>query len=164
MIPDEAKPFSAPYDSRPASWEHIDRVRQLLREIAGDLSDRGSAHDRSKLVDPEKAMFDTFTPRLAGLAYGSDEYRECLAEMLADGGLQHHYAENDHHPEHFTGGLADMNLLQILEMLADWKAAGERHANGGDLAFSITSNAARFGYDEQMSGLLMRTAEYLGWL
>lgn len=33
--------------------------------------------------------------------------------------LDHHYQNNDHHPEHFELGINGMNLLQLLEMLAD---------------------------------------------
>jgi hypothetical protein len=41
-----------------------------------------------------------------------------------------------------------MDLVQVIEMLADWKAATLRHADG-DLARSIEQNAERFGYGDQ---------------
>ena len=77
--------------------------------------------------------------------------------------LEHHYTVNDHHPEHFHNGIHDMDLVQLMEMLADWKAATLRHADGS-LRKSIFENATRFGYDDQMTNLLLRTADNMGWL
>jgi hypothetical protein len=48
-------------------------------------------------------------------------------------------------------------------MLADWKAATLRHADG-DLARSIEQNAERFGYDDKMKKLLYNTATYFNWV
>lgn len=78
-------------------------------------------------------------------------------------GLQHHYAVNRHHPEHHADGIHGMNLIDLVEMLADWKAATLRHADG-DLARSIEQNRERFGYGDEIAGLLLRTAEDMGWL
>ena len=75
--------------------------------------------------------------------YGSDEYKQFLVGMGE--GLNHHYANNDHHPEHWQHGIADMDLIQVIEMLADWKAATLRHENGS-LSRSIAQNAERFEY------------------
>ena|SRR5881227_3314558 len=149
------------YDSRPDTWEHIDTVRRLLGQVVDDLQQRAQVHDRSKLVQPELAMFDEFTPKLRGTTYGSPEYKEALAGMRE--GLAHHYAANDHHPEHFEGGVHEMDLVQVMEMLADWKAATLRHADG-NLLKSISLNAERFGYDGQFERLLVNTASRLGWL
>jgi hypothetical protein len=77
--------------------------------------------------------------------------------------LQHHYEVNRHHPEHFPNGIDDMNLLDVIEMLADWKAATLRHADG-DLDRSITQNAERFGYGAQLEGILRNTARQLAWI
>jgi len=40
--------------------------------------------------------------------------------------LEHHYALYRHHPEHFQNGIDDMNLIDLVEMFADWKASSER--------------------------------------
>lgn len=149
------------YDSRPDTWAHIDEVRRRLGQIVSDLQRRADEHDKSKLVSPEVEVFDEFTPKLRDSTYGSDEYKAFLVGMGE--GLKHHYAVNDHHPEHFPGGIADMGLLQMIEMLADWKAATMRHADG-DLRRSIVQNAERFEYSEDIATLLLNTAEGLGWL
>src|SRR5687767_11067759 len=116
------------YDSRPDTRAHIHRVDQLLAQICVELANRGREHDASKLVDPELSTFNEYTPKLKHSTYGSDEYKGFLAGMGK--GLSHHYAHNRHHPEHFESGIDDMTLVDIVEMLADWKAATERHEDG----------------------------------
>jgi hypothetical protein len=149
------------YDSRPDTLDHIVEVRQRLTEVIVDLQARARRHDESKLVEPEVSVFDEYTPKLRDSTYGSDEYKAFLVGMGE--GLRHHYEVNDHHPEHFTLGIREMDLIQLVEMLADWKAATLRHADG-DLRRSIQQNAERFNYGQELGALLMRTAERLGWL
>jgi xanthine/CO dehydrogenase XdhC/CoxF family maturation factor len=149
------------YDSRPDTWQHIHTVQAYLSTVIASLQVRALEHDQSKLESPEVEVFDAVTPKLRELSYGSDEYTASLAEMGE--GLAHHYAVNDHHPEHGDGTLAWMTLPQIVEMLCDWKAATMRHADG-DLRRSIQQNADRFGYGPEMTRLLLNTATTYGWL
>lgn len=149
------------YDSRPETYAHIATVRGYLLQIVNLLMYRGHDHDLSKLTEPELAVFNEFTPKLRDSTYGSHEYKKYLRDMGI--GLEHHYMVNDHHPEHFHNGIHDMDLVQLMEMLADWKAATLRHADGS-LRKSIFENATRFGYDDQMTNLLLRTADNMGWL
>lgn len=149
------------YDSREDTDAHIAEVRYLIGEVQHDLSKRMMAHDASKKESPELEVFDEYTPKLKASTYGSDEYKEFLIGMGK--GLEHHYQHNDHHPEHFPGGIEDMNLLQLIEMLCDWKAATLRHADG-DLRRSINQNAERFGYGNKMKKILLNTAEYMVWI
>lgn len=145
-------------DSRPDTWRHIETVRGLLNGVAVNLLGRAHRHDQSKLVSPEVEVFDEFTPKLAESTYGSDEYKEFLKGMGV--GLAHHYEANDHHPEHFDGGLADMGLLQLTEMLCDWIAATRRH-NDGDIHRSIEQNAERFGYGHGIKRLLHNSVDQI---
>ena len=57
--------------------------------------------------------------------------------------LDIHYANNRHHPEHFPKGIRGMDLLDLLEMICDWKASSERHADG-NIFNSIEVNQKRF--------------------
>ena len=150
------------YDSTNDTLAHIQRVRNLLCEVTNNLSERGANHDQSKLEEPEKSVFDRVTPRLKELVYGTPEYQAQLEEMGV--ALEHHYQVNDHHPQHFKGEhpIMQMNLLNITEMLCDWKAAGERMTNG-DIYRSIEQNQQRFGYSDELKAILVNTARALGW-
>jgi len=149
------------YDSRADTLMHINTVRGFLGTLVECLQRRAAAHDLSKLADPEKSTFDEFTPKLKGSTYGSEEYKSFLAQMKP--ALDHHYANNSHHPEFFPDGIKGMSLLDVIEMLADWKAATMRHADG-DLARSIEINQKRFGYSDELKAILFNTARAMGWV
>lgn len=129
------------------TFRHIQNVQRFCNRLAIELIKRGEAHDQSKLEHPEVQAFTEFTPKLAGCTYGSEEYKGYLEKMKA--ALAHHYAKNRHHPEHFPEGVNDMNILDVVEMLCDWKAATMRH-NDGNLRTSIEKNADRFGLSPQL--------------
>lgn len=150
-----------PYDSAADTLQHIRRVSELLLPVAAAVAARGPQHDASKLEGPEKATFDEFTPKLQHTTYGSDEYRDHLEAMGP--ALEHHYAHNRHHPEHHSNGIDGMTLVDLVEMLADWKAATERHEDGS-LARSLELQARRFGISPQLDQILENTARELGWL
>ena len=144
------------YDSTTDTLKHIKRVNELLGDASKELISRGQVHDDSKLVDPEKAVFDEYTPKLKNSTYGSDEYNSFLKGMGE--GLKHHYENNSHHPEHYENGIDGMDLFDLVEMLIDWKAAGERHANGS-LPRSLEMNKERFKIGDQLQQILLNTAE-----
>lgn len=155
----EGSPSTAPYDSRPDTWVHIVRVRDLLSEVAKNVIHRADAHDRSKLVEPELSIFNEYTPKLKDSTYGSDEYKGFLVGMGE--ALKHHYAANSHHPEHYENGIRGMSLLDLIEMLVDWKAATERHADG-NLLRSVEQNQERFGYSDELKSILLATVAEMG--
>ncbi|MFI4881402.1 MAG: DUF5662 family protein [Phycisphaerales bacterium JB064] len=135
---------------------HKLRVAELLADVAGRLVQRAIHHDDSKFDEVEFPTFAAITPRLKGVTYGSDEYKATLAEFRP--AIERHQKTNTHHPEFFgERGIAGMSLLDLMEMLCDWKAATERH-DDGDLRRSIEINAQRFGYGEEISNLLTVTA------
>ena len=148
------------FDSRPDTFVHSQRVGELMVQVIKEALDRSTCHDRSKTEPPEVAVFDEYTPKLQDSTYGSDEYKSHLAGMGE--GLKHHYANNRHHPEHFENGVNDMTLVDLMEMLADWKAATERHADG-DLAKSLDIQQARFGLSGQLLTILRNTVKHFGW-
>ena len=103
-------------------------------------------------------LFTEYTSKLADVTYDSDEYKEYLGKLKP--ALDHHYANNRHHPEHHKNGIDDMNLIDIVEMICDWKAASERH-NDGNIRKSIEINANRFGISPQMVKIMENTADLL---
>ncbi len=140
--------------------EHIDRVRELLRICENILRDRGISHDKTKLDSPEVELFSEYTSKLADVTYGSDEYNEFLKELKP--ALEHHYANNRHHPEKHREGVNDMTLIDVLEMLCDWKASSEQHSDGNILK-SIEHNTKRFGLDSQLTKILLNTVDMFEW-
>ena len=198
---------SEKYDSTQDTKMHIETIRGFLGEVQENVSARMLIHDGSKLEEPEKSMYDEFTPKLKDSTYGSDEYKSFLANMGT--ALQHHYQVNSHHPEHYkmfqcpvcetvfrenespvssvlvgeiricqkcspTGalimecalepasGIYGMSLLDLIEMLADWKAATARHADG-DILKSIEINKKRFEIPDQLVGIFLNTLRELNW-
>jgi len=149
------------YDSTEDTTEHIKNVGMFMQEFIAEIIYRQFHHDDSKLEFPEKEIYDEFTPKLRDLTYGSPEYKECLLAMGP--ALQHHYDVNRHHPEHFENGVNGMTLIDLIEMLADWKAAGMRHANG-NMAESLEINRKRFGMSDQLYEVFMNTVREMGWL
>jgi hypothetical protein len=79
------------------TFRHIERVRNLLNVCISDLMKRGELHDQSKMASPEVEAFTEYTSKLSGCTYGSDEYKANLEAMKP--ALEHHYANNPHHPE-----------------------------------------------------------------
>lgn len=133
-------------------------MSNLLSQIVSDLLKRGCVHDASKLESPEKELFDEYTPLLKNTTYGSEKYNIFMTELKS--GHDHHYKNNSHHPEYYSNGIDDMNLLDIIEMLADWKAASERHSDG-DIKKSLEINRERFKMSEQLYKILLNTVKYL---
>lgn len=155
------------YDSRPETQAHIDRVRHFINLAIDNLAARAERHDASKLVSPEVEAFDIATPKLAGLEYGSEEYKESLRELGP--ALAHHFSENDHHPEHSPRGVQAMSLMALLEMLCDWRAASERVKQRADdpekvktFESGLQFNQERFGYSGDLDEILRNTARELG--
>lgn len=148
------------YNSIKDTLEHVVNVDKCIQKVIDNLRKRADVHDASKFEEPEKSMYDEFTPKLRELTYGSEEYKECLKQMGV--ALQHHYEHNSHHPEHYEWGISDMTLMDIIEMFCDWKAASMRHADG-NMSKSISVNKERFGVEDQLYNIFQNTLKELDW-
>lgn len=137
-----------------ATWRHIWTLQKYLNICIKKLIDRAHAHDQSKLDTPEVELFAEHTESLKDLTFGSPEYQEAL-DALAPA-LEHHYAKNSHHPQHFKQGVDDMTLLDLIEMHCDWKAASLRHSDG-NIRKSIEHNGERFGMSPQLIRIFENT-------
>ena len=145
------------YDSAADTREHIASVNRNLAIFTKELIDRGCHHDDTKLYGDEKALFDEYTPKLKGVTYGSPEYNAFLTELRV--GLEHHYANNRHHPEHFKNGLSDMSLIDLAEMLCDWMSSCKRH-NDGNILQSLEINKKRFNMSDDLYNILLNTVKH----
>lgn len=135
-------------------YKHKQMVSGLVGDLVVQLLKRAHVHDDSKLENPEVDIFTEYTPKLATSTYGSDEYKQFLKEMKP--ALDHHYANNYHHPEYHTHGIKGMDLIDLTEMLCDWLAATMRHDNG-DIYKSLEINQKRFGYSDELKQIFQNT-------
>jgi hypothetical protein len=141
------------YDSRADTLAHIQLVRDHLDTFVVEMLKRGARHDASKLTPAEKPAFDLVLPLLAGVSYGSPEYRSLVVRVKP--ALEHHYAHNSHHPEHYRElGIGGMDLFDIVEMICDWMASARRHPGDG---VKLSYNAGLFGIEPQLVSILANT-------
>lgn len=144
-------------ESKFKTLRHIETVRNFINVVIRDLLERQELHDQTKLQEPEVTIFDEFTAKLRTCEYGSEEYASYLKDMKP--ALDHHYAKNRHHPEHFNS-ISEMNLIDLVEMLSDWYAASLRH-NTGNIRKSIELNKKRFNMSDDLYKILLNTVDYL---
>ena len=131
------------YDCESETRKHIHEVGKNINGVIQRLLFRIMEHDESKMSQEEKYLFDKYTPKLAKCTYGSKEYKKYLKEL--EPALTNHYGKNRHHPEFHmrtddyilnkSSAIGCMNLIDIIEMLCDWKAATMRH-NDGEMVIS----------------------------
>jgi len=141
--------------------QHIAEVQENLAQIRFELEKRGYAHDRTKYLEEEFDAFVETRPKFKNADYGSKEYQACVDQIQP--AIDHHYKNNRHHPAYHKNGFADMNLIDILEMLADWKAASRRSNN---LSFeeSLPIAFEKYSIPKNMQQHIINTLKYLGWI
>jgi hypothetical protein len=144
-------------DTQKAVIQHIDTLRAIVFTFIDHLFIRASTHDRSKLFEPEISVIHENLPRLKKLKYQSPEYKRNLAEIKPM--LDHHYANNMHHIEHHQNGIADMDLVSIVEMFCDWNAAVLQHESG-NIEDSIKENKERYNLSPEMELIFLNTLKY----
>jgi hypothetical protein len=142
------------YETMCETYKHKQMVNRFINILASQLTSRGIEHDNSKLEEFEADTFTEFTSKLSTTKYGGDEYKQFLKEMKP--ALDHHYANNAHHPEHYPNGIKDMTLVDLVEMICDWKASSMRH-NDGNILTSIDKNQDRFGYSTELAQIFRNT-------
>lgn len=140
------------------TMKHVQHVRRFILRFVEQIMVRSSEHDASKLEEPELSLFAEWGPKLSGFEYGSDEYKAAL-EKMGDA-LRHHYDSNRHHPEHHEHGVDAMNLIDLVEMVCDWKASAMRVKNG-DFLGSLEHNRKRFNLSPQLVRIIANTNDLL---
>lgn len=101
------------YEFEDANRDHVNDVKNMMRKLADDISERGSKHDFTKMFDPEKSLF----------------YRELCAKIegkidsFVDGEwYPMHCRTERHHLNEYCP--EDVNLIDVLEMISDCICAG----------------------------------------
>lgn len=133
---------------------HKTIVKNSIKRIIKELTIRAGQHDNSKLCDPEKSVYDEYSDQLHQVKYGSKEYEAIRQKM--ESAIEHHFEVNRHHPEHFPGGIKEMNLVDIIEMLCDWKARAD-HDSETDIIAGIEINQQKFGFSDDLKQIFINT-------
>jgi hypothetical protein len=142
------------YDCTDDTRKHMFQVKQLVKACTTIVLTQVKNHDASKLEEPEKSLFDIYTPKLKEMKFGTDEYNACLKELKV--ALDHHYAANSHHPEHYENGISGMDLFDVIEMFCDWLASCSRMEDG-NIYKSIDFCQKRFGFSDELKSILTNT-------
>lgn len=145
-------------DSTRATLDHIIKVGRNLAQVTNDLNLRAVMHDRSKLLPPEKEVYDRVRPLLDAAEYGSQDYHKATAQLGP--AFEHHCQVNSHHPEHFADGVTGMTLMDVIEMLCDWHGAAQRRPNG-HVADGLEYNIEKYGIDPQLAQIIRNTVAVL---
>lgn len=141
------------------TWLHIHEVRKNINKIMVMLGDRALKHDISKMMDHvEMAIFAEFAKNLGNIEYGTTEYEENLKKLAP--AIEQHHRANRHHPEFHRDGINSMNLVDIIEMVCDWKAATLR-SKKGDIYKSLDVQKERFKMSDQLYTILRNTIPLL---
>ena len=139
--------------------QHTVLVARNIGKMTKSLIDRATNHDSSKFESPEREIFAENADKLSQTQYGSAEYQNLLATVKP--AIEHHYANNRHHPEFHKNGIEDMTLVDLVELLADWTAATKRMKNG-NIRKSIEKNSERFNISPQLRKILENTVKEEG--
>ena len=116
---------------------------------------RALKHDISKFKFDEACYFIKVIDKLKNTKYGSAEYKQNLKTIQP--AIRRHYRRNTHHPEYYRykNGIIKMNILDIIEMSGDWKAASKQHKNG-NIQQSYNISCERFGLNNTIQGLFYK--------
>ena len=134
---------------------HKARVAWYLLKACAALIKRAIRHDLSKYGPEEAPAYSRALPSLQDADYASDQYAAAI--HLLGPALQHHYANNTHHPEHWPN-ITQMSPLDLIEMLCDWKAAADGH-KASNFTHSLQLNQTRFHYDTPTADVLTSAAK-----
>jgi len=140
---------------------HIGEVQENLEEVASELRKRGLAHDRTKLQQLEFGGFVKTREKFKKANYGSPEYKECVD--LTRPAVDHHYKHNRHHTGFHPNGINDMTLIDVVEMLADWKGAARRSPDK-KLVDTLDYAIKKYGIEPQLAKIIMNTLTEMKWI
>jgi hypothetical protein len=118
-----------------------------------ELFKRAVVHDNSKFSPEEFEPYEQAFPELQKYIYGSPEFKATLHKIKP--AINHHYENNDHHPEYFEAGISQMTLIELIEMTCDWIAASERSQK--DIFEGLEMNKERFKISDQHFCIIKNT-------
>ena len=134
--------------------KHKEEITQLMSKFAAEISYRSGIHDNSKF-SPEE--FDVYSSNVQDFnKYDFDSEEEKRLRERVYPAAKAHQKRNRHHPEHFKNGIDDMNLIDLLEMICDWKSASSR-APGDSLRKGLPILKEKYKISPQLYQILTNT-------
>lgn len=127
---------------------HRQRVSLKLTNIANDIAARGRRHDNSYTGDVEIALIEKIIKEPE-----KKDYHKQLLDSL-------HAKNNDYLPD-YHGGIEEMNMIQLLEFIADRIATIDESGEKRDLEFyqkEIIASLPPISFD--LEGVIKHTIEY----
>lgn len=90
----------------------------------------------------------------------ADQIEDHIKSLLSNGYPEDHalIVSLQSYVNSLRSSINNMNLIDHIEMLCDWKASSERH-NDGNIRKSIEINAKRFGMSKQMQRIYENTVD-----
>ena len=142
-------------------FQHRDYVKVNLDQVCAELERMGDLHDLSKLDEEAFDAFCSTREDFKRANYGDELYKKCTERIKP--AVKRHYKLNRHHTDYHENGFSDMDLIDILEMLAGWKGASRRSP---DLSFedSLPKAFEKYKVPENMQKHIRATLRRLGWI
>jgi len=128
-------------------FRHQDKVGETMSRLGGQVSCRGACHDHSKLHEEEYQGFVDLLAADSDMDVRSKEYQDIVTSAKT-ACIQTHYKNNRHHPEHHEN-IEDMTLLDLIEMVCDWKAASPSKRHKGSFEENLAFLKERKGLTER---------------
>lgn len=130
------------------------------KELMEEMAVRATSHDNSKVED--KVEFENYiglNMDMVGVQYGTPQYKEVISKYSE--GVEHHYANNPHHPEYYENGIDDMSRADLIEMVADWSAVVKVKGLEDKMEDNFQVNKKRFRIDDELFERIMNTAKFM---
>lgn len=129
-------------------------VRTYLLRLAHQLEERALLHDLSKFSLDEFEGMVSLNSIARGQRLDSPGYKDTLRSEA----IKLHWSRNSHHPEYHKDGIKDMSLLDLIEMVIDWRAASETYKRTS-FGESLQIQKERFKMTEEQYRLIQLIAE-----
>lgn len=124
--------------------------------MSKNVVERAYRHDESKLGEIEFPHYANTIEEFENCPFGTIEHSQAKEKLGI--ALEHHYKNNRHHPEHFSNGIEDMNLIDVLEMICDWKAATQNYPSSiGNISNSVEILSEKYKISPQLKLIIYNT-------
>jgi len=141
--------------------QHIQWLMEAMAAVQHQLMIRMLTHDRSKISPGELDAYAEIVPGFKKFEYGTPEHK-AHGDRLGPA-WEHHTEHNRHHVEHFPNGLNGMTLIDLIEMVCDWRAASMR-SGSFDYGKSLRVFQERNQVDPQVIDILRNTCIALEYI